>query len=268
MDRALDDDALEGAQRDLAAALRASLSESGARIDEAAAEAVPVLEATLSAMGSDRTHTDRHEALALAALLGRRAVTLRLSPTATLALAAAVVSVARARGAALDEAFASALAACAVEGHVAAESEHVRSEIDERGADCVRAFRLAEKMLCVTIYASVGPDALENALDGVARKLLETDGDTCIAIVAGTPAERDERGLVSALASLSAGAMVVGARVIYVIESATLRPLVERSLVDQAVVGSLEAGLAQAGVAVERSRNSIQRLRGFFTGKR
>jgi hypothetical protein len=146
--------------------------------------------------------------------------------------------------------------------------ELVRIDVDERAAACVRAFRLTDRMHGVVIFGSVGPEALETSLEGVARQLLQTDADTCVAIVSGAPPERDERGFVSALSSLSAAAMMVGARVVFSIESATLRASVAEQLPDATVVDSFEAALALVEVSIERQRTSLDRIKGFFSGKK
>lgn len=268
MDRALSDEALDGAVSEIAAALGAShASATPPRVAEAVAEAVPVLEALLAATQPGRTHTDRHEALALAALLGRRAAALALSPTLALTLTSAIVTVARARGSALDADLEVALRACVVEGLVAGEGERVRAEVDARTAECVRPFPLAERVLGVTIFASVGPDALESALDAVARKLLETDAQSCVASVHGEPPERDARAFVSALASLGAAASMVGVRVAFAVESPSLRAALPLAVPAHTVAASLLDALEAVGLGIARRDKPLARLKGFFGGR-
>ena len=260
---------MDAARRDIASAVSLALKAGGHgdRTEEAAAEALPVLEATLAATQADRTASDRHEALALAALLGRRAVGLRLSPTATLALFSAIATVARTRGATLATEFESALVACGLEGFVAADGERVRAEFDAQTADGVRAYRLTDRALCVPVPATVGPDALETALDRVARALLSADADTCIVLVLGAPDARDESGCVSALVGLGASAHVVGAQVVFVAESERMRQALSRAVPEHLVVESLAVALAKLDIVVTRATKPLSQLKKFFSGR-
>lgn len=269
MDRALDDEGLAAARDAISSAVGASFAAvgQGARAGDAAAEAVPVLEAVLSATAPGRTHTDRHEALALAALLGRRALGLGLSPTSTLTLSAALVRAARDRGASVDAALEAALAACIMEGYVTADGERVRAEVDARTAEGIRALGLADRALVVAVPASVGTEALEAALDGVARRLLAADADTCIAVVLGAPDERDDGLFASALAGLGASAMVVGARVAYVVESERLRGVLARAVPDHVVVASLPEAFVATEITVARAKKPLSQIKKFFSGK-
>jgi hypothetical protein len=115
------------------------------------------------------------EGYALFNLLCRRAGLLGATPTASLALARALVGALRAQGLALSSACADDLAVIAVEGYSAGRDELRERSLRTIAGESQVWFALAPRCFCLFLAGSLLPEALERLLDDLARRLFRAE---------------------------------------------------------------------------------------------
>jgi hypothetical protein len=191
---------------------RAPFREDRAQAEELAREAVPVVDALVvglrAAGGCGPESVALREALAMVGLLGRRAGELGLTPTAVLALPAALgAGVAAARATALDAkggvasqavkrdmpdedglvegALADAVRAVALEGYVAAREERLLEERAARAASAVDLLWIAPGCALLALCGHHSAEHLHGIVERAARALLVGGGRSLVVSLRG-----------------------------------------------------------------------------------
>ncbi|WP_236605966.1 hypothetical protein [Sandaracinus amylolyticus] len=248
--------------------LRVPFREDARLIDDLALEARPVIEALEFAIGSagaDPRALEFREALALGALLGRRASLHRATPSVALvlvdALEAALVAIDRAPAPAVIASLRSVI----VEGYCAAIEERVQDDAATRAADALAPARIAPRCFALVVAGEHDPDRLSPALDRAARVLLDADALACLVHVAITLEPTED--LAATVLGFDAAARLIGVACVFSgIDERWLA--VARPRLDPAhltIAPSLEEGLARAldaaGTELRESSALVRRFR-------
>lgn len=203
---------MAGALEAFAAALRLACPALPSPIAaELAAESSPVLAAVFGALAHNES--DRHEALALAALFGRRVATLRESPTTALACIDAIVHALPSRVARVPEATLASLRAAAMEGFAAAIDERARTEMIERAAQSLAPVIVWPRVVLLVIAGCDDADAIAQALARLGRTALDADAKACL--VHASFAREPERDVALEIAAFDGSAQMIGALAIF-----------------------------------------------------
>ena len=152
--------------------------------EELVLEASPAVEALLFAQGAgapdDAASLEHHEGLAMVTLLGRRAGTLGVTPTAALGLvnglANGFASVDRPLGVALLR----ALRAVFLEGYVAGREDLLNTAAAERAADAQAFVAVVPGCLALLLAGEQEADVIEEVVERFGRALLASDAKACI----------------------------------------------------------------------------------------
>lgn len=198
------------------AAFVAGLRERAPALDPAVrreleAEAQPVLESLIAA-GAENP-SDVHEALALAALFGRRVATLGQSPSLALAALDAIVAAVAAAGAPVSSERVAALRSASMEGLAAAVDERARGEMVDRAAQSLVPVIVSPRVLLLVIAGCEDADAIAEALARLGRSALDGDAKACI--VHASFAHEPARDVALEIAAFESSAHMIGARAIF-----------------------------------------------------
>lgn len=204
-------------ERALAAFVRALRSEAPVvlakeTLGELEAESAPVLETLLAALAGG-TASERHEALALTALFGRRVATLGLSPTTALASLEAIARGAEAGGTRVPTELLTAMRASAMEGFAAAVDERAREEMTERAAESLTPVIVSPRVVLLVIAGCEDADAIARALGRLGRAALDADAKACL--VFASFAREPDRDVALEIAAFDGSAQMIGARAIF-----------------------------------------------------
>jgi hypothetical protein len=207
-----DRDRVERARAGLAAELLARTPGIDARIRaEIEAEAGPVVSATIGAATGNIA--DGHEAVALAALFGRRIAALGQSPTTALAAVDAIDRAIAASGPRPQTPDVTRLRAAAMEGFASAVDERARTEMIERAGQSLTPMIVSPRVVLLVIAGCEDADAIAQALARLGRTALDSDAKACI--VHASFAREPERDVAAEIAAFDGSAQMIGARAIF-----------------------------------------------------
>lgn len=246
-------------------ALRVPFREDAALGDDLAAEARPVLDALsfgIAAAPDDPGALEHREALAMGALLGRRAALLRATPSVALAMVEAIDAALREIDRAPSTALIEALRAVIVEGYCAAIEERVQTDAARRAAETLVPQRIAPHCWLVIVSGEHAADALREGLDRAGRTLLDGDARACLVHVALTIEPTED--VAAELFGFDATARLVGAQCIFTNVSPAWRAIArdpEHLVFAPSFEEALRRGLALAGSELREPSAIVQRLR-------
>ena len=263
MDAVRDRERLERALSTFERSLRVACPALPARVrEDLEAESAPLI-GTLVAAGSGANTSERHEALALATLLGRRIATIGESPTTTLATYDAILDALEALA---IETPAAALRAAIVEGFAAAVDERARTEMIARASQSLLPITVSARVVLLVIAGCEDADAVAQALVRLGRAALDADAKACLVHVS-FPHEPD-RDLLAEIAAFDGSAQMIGARAIFSGTPVALAALAAHAP-SLATAASFEDALRRGLEAAEqevrpasRLWRSLRRLRG------
>ncbi len=250
MNRGLSEEALASARAALAASLRAH----GAREPDALAEeGAVVLDALAAASAPDASEVDRGEALALAALLGRRLAIVGAGAGVALVLLDTLERD-RPLSAACDRQWGAACLRLAfLDGYASGVREAVEAEIEDRLADRSEALPLGAGAVLALLPPLADEARASAAADGVGRALLRLDAKACVLWVRARAPGIDEVTLRAAL-QVGEHARMVGAKFAVATPDAELRAVLA-SRIDATVplFATLALALDALGYATKES---------------
>jgi len=219
VNRGLSEEALASARASLADALR----EHGAReFGALAEEGSVVLDALAAAAAPDASEVDRGEALALAALLGRRLAIVGAGAGVALVLVDALERD-RPLSAACDRRWGSAcLRLALLDGYASGVREAVEAEIEDRLADRSETLQLGAGAVLALLPPLTDEARASVAADGIGRALLRLDAKACVLWVRARAPGIDDVTLRAAL-QVGEYARMVGAKFAVAAPDAELR---------------------------------------------
>jgi len=159
---------------------RVPFSEDGALGPDLASEVRPILETMEQAARTFDGDASCHEAYALLTLFGRRVGGLGATPSAAMAVLAAMVIALNEQGVELTADFQGRLQLVLFEGYSAGRDERVSADLRESVARSQVALRLAPRCRYVALSGPLDIDALESTLDERAREFLRDDALVCL----------------------------------------------------------------------------------------
>lgn len=212
--------------------------------EELALECAPVLETLIAAIEAQPTGgSGDGEALALAALFGRRVATLGETASTALAALEALLAAMRGAGQRPTPELEMAVRGAAMEGFMAAIDERARAQMIQRAAQSLVPAMVAPRVLLLVISGCEDAESIAAALARLGRAALDADAAACV-VHATFPTEPD-REVTLEIAAFDSSATMIGARAVF---SGT--PFVVAALKAQAphvmVAASFEEALRRA----------------------
>jgi hypothetical protein len=250
VNRGLSEEALASARASLTAALR----EHGAREPDALAEeGAVVLDALAAAAAPAASEVDRGEALALAALLGRRLAIVGAGAGLALVLVDTLEQE-RQLSAVCDRRWGSACLRLAIlDGFASGLREAVEAELEARLADRVEALPLGAGLVLALLPPLADEGRASAAADGIGRALLRLDAKACVLWARARAPGVDDVTLRAAL-QLGEHARMVGAKFAIATPDAELRAaLAGRLDATVPLLGALPPALDALGYATKES---------------
>lgn len=186
-------------------------------VEELVAEARPTVHSllfasSLQAEASPRS-LQRHEALAMATLFGRRVASLGMTPTAMMTLVPALLSALSAESVETDARLASELSTSCVEGFVRGREESVADEGDARVARTFITLEVAPDVLALFLAGDPTPESIEEAVEAFGRGLFGAEAKACVVEISGLRVESPRSA--RALFSIDETARMLGIRCVF-----------------------------------------------------
>lgn len=258
-------DPIERAVEAFRQALRVPFREDAALGDDLAQEARPVIDALSFGIASapdDPSAIEHREALAMGALLGRRAALQRATPTVALALVDAIATALASIDRAPTQRLIDALRAVIVEGYAAAIEERVQTDVARRSAATIVPQRIAPHCFLVIVPGEQDAEAMRDALDRAGRTLLDGDARACVVHLALTNEPTEDVAIE--LFGFDATARMIGVQCVFTNVTAGWRAIArdpEHLVIASSFEDALRRTLSAAGAELREPSAIVQRLR-------
>jgi hypothetical protein len=232
------------------------------RVDELMLEARPVVEALRFALASDAagdlSRAEHREGLALVTLLGRRAGTLMITPTAAANLVPALAGGFEEAGEAMPASLVAPLIALCFEGYVAARDDAADGVIRKRVIDSFGIVEVAPRVLALALAGEQEPEILAEAVDVFGRVLFERDARAAIVDIGRLQAPRADRA--AEVFAAQQAAQMLGATIVFVDPHDRWREVAARGRVDLDLVTVVPTFHAALAIALPSSDLALRPL--------
>ncbi len=186
-------------------------------VEEVIAEARPTVHSLLFASSLDTEGSprdlQRHEAMAMATLFGRRVASLGMTPSVMMTLVPGLMGALEAEGVDVDRALVRELSSVCVEGFVRGREESVTAEGDARVAQTFTTLEPAPGVFALVLAGDPSPESIEEALESFARALFGAEAKVCMLEVSGLSVGSPR--LARALFSIDETARMIGVRCLF-----------------------------------------------------
>lgn len=234
-------------------------------LEELVAEARPTVHSLLYAAsiesGDSPPDLQRHEALAMATLFGRRLAALGMTPTVMMTLIPLLLEALEAEAVARDESLAVDLQTSCVEGFVRGREDRVAEEGDARVAATITRLELAPRVLAFFVAGDPTAEAIEAAVEDLGRALFAADAIACVVEVSSLAVESPR--VARALFAVDETARIIGVRCIFDGVDERCRAEAERAGLDTSHIETSESFGAALRTALETARSDGRKGRWF-----